>query len=247
MTETKQEIIGRLRQHILHQQGYKPAQADTPRIAGLGKIEAAFPNSVFPTGMMHELMCGQREEAAACGGFLAGLLASLMNPQSVALWVSVRRTLFPPSLKTFGIEPHQIIFVDVTREKEVLWATEEALKCAGLVAVVAELRELSFAQSKRLQGAVEQSTVTGFVLRTDPERLNTTTCVSRWKITCLPSQPEQGLPGVGFPRWNVELLKVRNGQPGQWEVEWHGNNFSISQPEPAKMRYPMFQKARKAG
>lgn len=247
MTETKQEIIDRLKQHILHQQGYKPAQTDEARITGLGEIEAAFPNGVFPTGMMHELICGQGEQAAACGGFLTGLLASLMNPQSVALWVSVRRTLFPPSLKAFGIEPHQFIFVDVAREKEVLWATEEALKCAGLAAVVAELRELSFAQSLRLQHAVEQSHVTGFVLRHDPERLTTTTCVSRWQITCLPSQPEQGLPGVGFPRWNVELLRVRNGQPGQWQVEWHGNSFSIIQPEPMQVRYPAFQKARKAG
>ena len=28
------------------------------------------------------------------------------------------------------------------------------------------------------------------------------------------------MPGVGMPRWKVELLKVRNGVPGEWIVEW---------------------------
>ena len=25
---------------------------------------------------------------------------------------------------------------------------------------------------------------------------------------------EDGMPGVGVPRWNVELLKISNGKPG---------------------------------
>jgi protein ImuA len=38
------------------------------------------------------------------------------------------------------------------------------------------------------------------------------------------------MPGVGFPRWNVNLLKVRNGKPGSWEIEWAENQFQeISQ------------------
>lgn len=245
--ETKQDLIHRLRQEILSQQGYKPAQSEHTRIVGLPEIEAAFPNGVFPTGMIHELMCQPGEEAAACGGFLAGLLSSLMTSASLVLWISVGRRLFPPSLKAFGIEPHQIVFVDVTKEKEVLWATEEALKCEGLTAVVSELKELSFTQSKRLQLAIEQSHVTGFILRCDAEKITTTTCVSRWRVESISSQPFERLPGVGFPRWNVELLKVRNGQPGKWQVEWHGKSFAIIPPKPVEVRYPMFEKARKVG
>ena len=33
------------------------------------------------------------------------------------------------------------------------------------------------------------------------------------------------MPGVGFPRWNVELLKVRNGKPCTWELEWSEGQF----------------------
>jgi protein ImuA len=121
---------------------------------------------------------------------------------------------------TFNVEPDQVIFIDLGQDKDVLWVMEEALKCEGLAAVVAELKEISFAQSRRLQLAVENSKVTGFLLRTDPRKLGTTTCVARWQITHLPSEPEGGLPGVGFPRWQVELLKVRNGIPGTWKLEW---------------------------
>jgi len=39
------------------------------------------------------------------------------------------------------------------------------------------------------------------------------------------------MPGLGFPRWNIELLKVRNGQPGSWEMEWAADRFiEISKP-----------------
>jgi protein ImuA len=247
MNEAKKDIIDRLKQEILVTQGYKPAKTDAARITGLAEIEAAFPNGVLPTGMMHELICQQGEQAAVCGGFLTGLLASLMTPDCIALWISVGRRLFPPALKAFGIEPHQIVFIDVSREKEVLWAVEEALKCEGLTAVVAELRELNFTQSKRLQLAVEQSHVTGFILRNDPEKLTTTTCVSRWRVSSLASKPEQGLPGVGFPRWNVELMKVRNGQPGAWQVEWRGNRFNVLPPQTAAIQYTAPLKVRKAG
>jgi protein ImuA len=72
---------------------------------------------------------------------------------------------------------------------------------------------------------VEKSKVTGFVLRSDPTKVSSTACVARWRITSLPSELENGMPGVGFPRWNVELLKVRNGNPGTWKMEWSDNQF----------------------
>jgi protein ImuA len=33
------------------------------------------------------------------------------------------------------------------------------------------------------------------------------------------------LPGLGFLRWQAELLKVRNGQTGRWVLEWHEGRF----------------------
>ena len=104
---------------------------------------------------------------------------------------------------------------------------EEALKCKGLSAVIGEMPELSFTTSRRLQLAVEQSQVTGFILRNNPKNINTTACVTRWKISSLPSQLAGGMPGVGFPRWNVALLKVRNGYPANWDIELFAGRMKL--------------------
>jgi protein ImuA len=77
-----------------------------------------------------------------------------------------------------------------------------------------------------LQLATGQSGVTGFLLRTKQLTLNTTTSTCRWQIDPLHSETEDGLPGVGFPRLNVELLKVRNGKPGCWQLEWANGKFN---------------------
>jgi len=223
--ETKKQIISQLQKDILAWQGFIPPQAGAAEGIGLGPVESAFPNAVFPTGAIHEFLSGVPEHAAASGGFIAGLLKTLMLNGGACLWISVSRTIFPPALKAFGIEPDRVIFIDLQREKDVLWAMEEALKCESLAAVIAEVREINFTQSRRLQLAVEQSRVTGFILRSDPRKLSATACVARWKITPLPSVLEDDMPGVGFPRWNVELLKVRNGNPGVWKVEWAAGRF----------------------
>jgi hypothetical protein len=31
---------------------------------------------------------------------------------------------------------------------------------------------------------------------------------------------------TGFPTWKVELLKVRNGRPGEWKLEWKNGRFN---------------------
>lgn len=224
----RSEIIAQLRKDLLPLQGFRPTSANGALDMDLGPIKNAFPNASFPLGAIHEFLCAGAEDAAATGGFVGGLLAALMRTGGATIWISSSRTPFPPALKFFGIEPDSIIFVNLKKDKDVLWAMEEALKCDGLAAVVGEIQEMSFTVSRRLQLAVEQSRVTGFILRHHAHNVNTTTCVSRWKISPLPSKLEEGMPGIGFPRWNVELLKIRNGHPGRWEIEWVGRFRHIS-------------------
>ncbi|MDN3584858.1 ImuA family protein [Mucilaginibacter flavus] len=225
MSPSKNDIISRLQKDILLWQGFSAPAAGKAKGIGLGPLENAFPNGVFPTGTIHEMLCPAPEQSAATAGLLAGILASLMQHGSVCLWISTSRKLFPPALIGFNVQPHQVIFIDVQQEKDALWAMEEGLKCEGVAAVIAEIREISFAQSRRLQLAVESSKVTGFLLRNDPRKLGTTTCVARWQVSPLPSQVEDELPGVGFPCWQVDLLRVRNGNPGSWQLQWLDDGF----------------------
>ncbi len=221
----KAAIINQLKADILHLQGFKSLQATSHNFIELGPLESAFPNSIFPIGAIHELVSAKQEHAAATAGFIAGLLSGLMKQGKACLWISVSRNIYPPSLQAFGVQPDQVIFADLKKEKDLLWVVEESLKCEGLAAVVAEVRQISFSDSRRLQLAVEHSHVTGFLVLNNSRQLNTTASVARWHITPLASESENEMPGLGFPRWNVELLKVRNGKPGSWKLEWAVDRF----------------------
>jgi len=225
MADAKRELIDKLQKEILQLEGYRLPPIGVQELMGLGPVEAAFPNRVFPLGTVHELVCGNTEQATACGGFVSGLLSVLMQNGGACLWIGLSGNLFPIAFSAFGVEPDRVIFITLSKDKDVLWVMEEALKCAGLAAVVGELREIDFKQSRRLQLAVEQSHVTGFVLRNESHKMGATACAARWQIKPLPGEPVDGLPGLGFPRWQVELLKVRNGQPGSWVVEWSDGRF----------------------
>lgn len=235
---TKEEIISKLRQDIRHLEGFRPPQSGACHDLGLGPMAAAFPDGIFPTGAIHEFISTCPEDTAASGGFIAGLVQELLSAGGACLWVSYTRRIYPPALKLFGVDPDRVIFVDVPLQKDVLWVTEEALKCEGVATVICETKNLSFTESQRLQLAVEKSQVTGFVLRKDVSKLTTTACVTRWQVKPVRSQLRAGMPGVGHPRWQVALLKVRNGRPGNWTVEWKKQGFqTIAAPVvPAEIR-----------
>lgn len=230
MEAKKEEIIARLRQDIAAWEGFRPPEPGAGGGIGLGEIEAAFPNGIFPTGAIHEFLSSTPEETSSSGAFICGILMALLKQGGVCLWVSYTRRVYPPALKLFGVDPDRVIFVDVPRQKDVLWVTEEALKCEGVTAVVCETKELPLMASKRLQLAVEKSRVTGFVLRKGVKEANTTACVSRWKIRPVRSKLRPGMPGVGFPRWETDLVKVKNGKTGSWIVEWREHAFQYVSP-----------------
>lgn len=212
-------IIAELQKNILLMQGFKPASLNAADNGGLSLIKHAFPNHSFPLGAIHEFICSGAEGYSASSGFVAGIISSLMKQTGVAVWIGSAATIFPHALKTFGIEPHQVIFVEAANEKQKLWITEEALKCDALSSVIADISLLGFTESRRFQLAVEQSGVTGFLLRKNTKDI-TNCSVTRWQVQPALPATHPGLPGLGFPQWHVQLLKVRNGKPGSWQIEW---------------------------
>lgn len=230
----KKEIIAQLKAHILRMEGFggKKQVLSHP---DLGPMNEAFPQGRFPLGVTHEIISPTAACAAAANGFVSGVLSGLMQEGGFALWVSTGRSLYPLGLRSFGLLPQQFIFVDVSTDTDALWVMESALKCSALSAVVAELQEISFAQSQRLQLAVEQSRITGFIHRRRPRRQHALACASRFRIRPRPSHNPQGLPGIGFPIFEVHLEKIKNGRPGKWLLEWDGQGFQSRQNLPNQL------------
>lgn len=232
----KKEMIEKLRERIRAMEGFKGKAMDIEHAdVGLEAISTAFPYKTFPIGAVHEFVSLTAASATAANGFISGILSTLMEEGMHCLWISTGRSLFPLALNMFGLAPHQVIFVDVRSDTHALWVMEQGLKCDALIAVVAELGEISFAESQRLQLAVEKSRVTGFLHRRRPRRQHALACVTRWQIKPLPSQPpDVHLPGVSHPVWEVQLEKVRNGKPGKWCFTWRNGNFVYIPSKPVE-------------
>ena len=232
MQVARTDIIAQLQRQIMSLGGLRQASAMAPPGSGLRFMQAHFPNRSFPTAAVHELVCPAATEAAASSAFVLALLSKVLPAQGPTVWISRHQTVFPPALSGFGIPAHQLIFVHASSQKQMLWAIDEALKCEGLHALIAEPGAINFMQSRRFQLSVEQSRVTAFMLCQRQAMQNT--CVSRWHIKPLPSVSQGGMPGVGPARWEVELQKMRNGRPGKWVVEWDGRHLKQVQEAAAE-------------
>jgi len=212
-------------------------QAKINALQGLGKasnmlvpkvlapFDEAFPGGVFPLGKVHEFISYEPADAASTTGFITALAGKLIKKGGLCLWIGNGRKIFPSGLKHFGLEPDRVVFINTPKKQDLLWIIEEALKCDALAAVVGELKELGFTESRRLQLAVENSGVNGFIHRYQPRAENSVACTTRWKITSLPSIANDDLPGIGHSCWDIQLLKVKNGRPYSWQIHWANGQF----------------------
>jgi protein ImuA len=194
---------------------------------GVAAIDRVLPDGGLARGALHEILGtgGDEEDGALAAAFAAGILGRLAGDGTV-LWCLPRPDLYGHGLAAHGLDPAHIVLVRAPRDSELLWAMEEGLRTPGIAAVVGELGTLAAVASRRLQLAAERSGITAFLLRrwrdsgqAARERNLPNAAVTRWRIAALPSQPLRGEPGVGRPRWRVELLRCRGGEPACWEVE----------------------------
>ena len=158
-------------------------------------------------------------------------------PAGLVLWCLKRAYLYGPGLAAHGLDPARLVLVRARRDDEILWAVEEGLRAglapgtasgpgSGLVAVVGEIGQLPMVACRRLQLAAERSGVTALLLRrwrnaaeAMAERERPSAALTRWRVAALSGAEIAGEPGIGRPRWRVELLRVRGGMPDAWDVE----------------------------
>lgn len=205
----------------------RPAAADHGVLPlGLDAIDRALPGGGLARGAVHEIAGagGDAEDGALVAAFAAMILARLAGGAPV-LWCRSRPDLYGPGLIGLGLDPARLVLV-AAREAEILWAMEEGLHSPGLATVVGEIGVFPAVASRRLQLAAERSGVTALVLRrwrngaaAARERARPNAAASRWRVAPLPSAPRAGEPGVGRPRWRLDLLRCRGGKPASWQVE----------------------------
>ncbi|HEX3970252.1 MAG TPA: hypothetical protein VHX19_02955 [Stellaceae bacterium] len=219
---TRQVRLADLRRYLAEAEGFGQKAAVLP--FGLPAIDDALPWQGLPLASLHEIEnAGTAGEDGAASLFLAGILARLTLLASSGgrpvLWCLQRTDLHAPGLALAGLAAERLVLLRAPNERDLLWAMEEGLRSRALAAVVGEVDALSMPASRRLQLAAESTGVTGFVLHRSAIEAATSAAVTRWRIAALPSALVAGEPGIGRPRWRVELLRCRGGMPKTWEVE----------------------------
>jgi protein ImuA len=189
---------------------------------GIAELDSRLPGRLAH-GALHEVAGGGNDavNSAAAALFTAGIAA---RTRGKVLWCVARPDLFAPALSQAGLKPDRVIYLDAGDEKTILACFEECLRHRGLGAAVAEVARLSMTASRRLQLAAEESGTIGIALRRWRRQAEAsdyghpTAATTRWRISALPSTPLP-VPGVGRPRWLVELVRCRAGESAEFELE----------------------------
>lgn len=165
-------------------------------------------------GAVHEILYPRMPGGGADGAataFALRLLSGMAREEEAAqlLWATCRDDLHGPGLLAAGVDPGRLLIARCPALKDVLWALEDALRCTGLTAAVADAAPLDFTISRRLSLAAAESSVTLFLLMPEQRPLPASAAMTRWRVTPAPG----GL-------WRLELLRARGGIP---PARWHAD------------------------
>jgi protein ImuA len=180
------------------------------------KVSAALPQAGIPT--LSEVFSTTVADGAGVGFALA------MLPKGTAplFWVqdsvSEKEAGRPylPGLRT----DRPLIHMTLGRAADVLWAMEEALRCAALGAVIGEIwgtpTILDFTATRRLAMRSEATGLPCWLIRHGATP-DLSAARNRWRMTSLASEAHPHDPqSPGYPRWQVELFRSRQMTPGVW-------------------------------
>ena len=221
MTAARNRVICDLRNRIAALEGSAVRRAACLAF-GVPEIDAVLPGGGLSHGALHEFADGGAGtvDGAAAALCVAGIAARTKGP---ILWCLTRPDLFFPALAQAGLSAERLIFAEADKEEDVLASMEEGLSYGGLGAVVGEIVRLPMTASRRLQLAAEKTGTMGLVVRRWRRQTEAsdfgqpTASTTRWRVSALPSQ-DLPVPGVGRPRWLLELMRVKAGACAEFIV-----------------------------
>jgi protein ImuA len=206
-----------------------------PGLARLERSEKNFTRllSSLPIHAAHEIGPAAPGDGTAAAGFAACL--ACLWARGPVVWAreagigAEEGALYPPGLFQNGLDLARVIVIDVKKRQDALWATEEALKIKGAVAIC-EIGPrgvpLELAPSRRLALSASGHKSTALIV---PHLRGgaPSAAWSRWRIASAPScAPNREL---GRPRFSADLIRMRNSiGERRWVLEWNEDARSFT-------------------
>ena len=217
-------------------------------------MDRALPESGLAPDGLHEASGAAAADGPASAAFLAALLARLSHAgrRGTVLFCQSRKgyarfgRVYGPGWRDLGLDPANLLLVRACRDRDVLWAMEEGLRCRALAAVLAEVESIGLTASRRLSLAAREGRTPALLLRLDG-LCPASTALTRWRVEALAGAADpldEEAPGP--PRWRLGLLRCRGGRPASCDVEWNreAGGFRVAAP-PATV--PRRSRERQAG
>lgn len=146
-------------------QGQEMACAEEGVVAtGHASLDAELPGGGWPLGLVEVLQ--ERPEQHVWQLTAPALAGSLQARAGPVVLVSAPFEPFVPGLQAQGVGGDRLLWIRAAKPAERLWATEQALRCAEVTAVLAWLPQARSAELRRLQMAAQQHGHLLFVFRT---------------------------------------------------------------------------------
>ena len=141
------------------------ARAEAGTLAtGHAALDAQLPGGGWPLGLVEVLQ--ERSEQHVWQLTAPALAQLLKSHDGPVVLVAAPFDPFVSSLQAQGIAGDRLLCIRAMRPAERLWATEQALRCAEVTAVLAWLPQARSAELRRLQIAAQQHSHLLFVFRT---------------------------------------------------------------------------------
>ncbi|PNQ04049.1 protein ImuA [Sphingobium sp. SA916] len=178
---------------------------------------------------------------AAATLFAAGVAARFAaQPGLTVFWALTSFDLYAPGLQQVGLGPDKVFYAQGQKDSVVLAMAEDALRDGSLACVIAEVKAADQTATRRLQLAASDSQTPMLLYRRHRVRdrcplTGLSSAMTRWRIGCVPSA-RLPHPGVGRPRWSVELVRQRNGNPFSLELDACDDTGRLDLPAAARNR-----------
>lgn len=166
---------------------------------GFSELDKALPAGGWQCGTVVELM----PEQTGIGEFrlLAPTLTRITR-ERYALLVAPPFIPFAPALRKHGVVLDRLIIIEAKTSEDVLWATEQALRCKSFGAVVAWPASVRDREVRRLQLAAEAGGSIGFLYRSPSAARESSPAAMRLRL-------RSGAEGL-----QIDVLKCRGGRSG---------------------------------